>query len=45
MIQSNGAHLKLNCGDNFKNFDEKYLLDNFKKLILEIIKEHIGHRI
>jgi len=39
MIQSNGAHLKLNCGDNFKNFDEKYLLDNFKKIN---IRDHQG---
>ncbi len=39
MIQSNGAHLKLNCGDNYENFDEKYLLDNYKNIN---IKDHQG---
>ena len=39
MIQSNGAHLKLNCGDSYENFDEKYLLDNYKNIN---IKDHQG---
>ena len=39
MIQSNGAHYKLNCGDNYENFDEKYLLENYKNIN---IKDHQG---
>ncbi len=39
MIQSNGAHLKLDCGDSYENFDEKYLLDNYKNIN---IKDHQG---
>ena len=39
MIQSNGAHYKLNCGNNYENFDEKYLLENYKNIN---IKDHQG---
>ena len=39
MIQSNGAHYKLDCGNTYKNFNENYLLNNFKKLN---IKDHQG---
>ena len=28
----NGAHIKFDCGDSFKNFDEKKLLSNYKNL-------------
>lgn len=27
----NGAHIKIDCGNSFNNFDEKKLLENFKK--------------
>tara|TARA_B100000900_G_scaffold72449_1_gene57701 strand:- start:2762 stop:3598 length:837 start_codon:yes stop_codon:yes gene_type:complete len=39
MIQSNGAHYKLDCGNTYKNFNENYLLNNYKKLN---IKDHQG---
>ena len=39
MIQSNGAHLKLDCGDNFENFNEEFLLNNYKNIN---IKDHQG---
>ena len=32
MIEKNSGHLQLDCGDNYKNFDENKLLNNFKKL-------------
>jgi len=31
-IGVNGAHIKFDCGDSFKNFDEKKLLSNYKNL-------------
>ena len=39
MIQGTDGHLKLDCGDNFDNFNEKYLLENYKKIN---IKDHQG---
>ena len=32
MIQKKGAHLKLDCGEDYKSFNEKFLLDNYKSL-------------
>ncbi len=32
MIQSRGADLTLDAGNNHKDFNEKYLLDNYKKI-------------
>ena len=31
MIQKSGADLILDCGDTYKNFNEDYLLNNYKK--------------
>ena len=31
MIQPNGAHISLDCGDTIENFNEKKLLQNYKK--------------
>ncbi len=39
MIQSNGAHYKLNCGDNYENFNENFLLNNYQNIN---IKDHQG---
>ena len=39
MIQSNGAHYKLDCGDNYENFDENFLLNNYQNIN---IKDHQG---
>ena len=32
MIQKEGADLKLNCGETYLDFDEKFLLENYKKI-------------
>tara|TARA_B110000444_G_scaffold118276_1_gene111243 strand:- start:6 stop:842 length:837 start_codon:yes stop_codon:yes gene_type:complete len=32
MIQKNGADLKLNCGESYLDFNEKYLLENYKNI-------------
>ncbi len=32
MIEPNSGHIKFNCGENIESFDEKKLLDNFKKI-------------
>tara|TARA_Y100000590_G_scaffold159501_1_gene183036 strand:- start:1422 stop:2258 length:837 start_codon:yes stop_codon:yes gene_type:complete len=34
MIQKSGADLQLDCGDNHLNFNEKFLLDNYKSINL-----------
>ncbi len=39
MIQSNGAHYKLDCGDNYENFNESFLLNNYQNVN---IKDHQG---
>ena len=39
MIQSNGAHLKLDCGDDYSNFKEEYLLNNYNNIN---INDHQG---
>lgn len=30
LIEAHTGHIRFNCGDNLKNFDEKKLLDNYK---------------
>ena len=32
MIEKNGGHIQLDCGSNFKDFDEKKLLNKFSKI-------------
>ena len=32
LIEAKTGHIKYNCGDTFKNFDEKKLLNNYKNL-------------
>ena len=32
MIEKNGGHIQLDCGSNFKDFDEKKLLNKFNKI-------------
>ena len=35
MIQRKGADLELDCGDNYKNFDENYLLKSYKNVNID----------
>ena len=35
MIQKTGADLALDCGDNYSNFNENYLLENYKKVNID----------
>jgi len=35
MIQKTGADLALDCGDNYSNFNENYLLKNYKKVNID----------
>ena len=39
MIQKTGADLALDCGDNYSNFNENHLLENYKKVN---INDHQG---
>lgn len=48
-IGINGAHIKFDCGSNYENFDEKKLLNNYKKFYLEDynanhLSPHLIHR-
>ena len=35
MIQKTGADLALDCGDNYSNFNENHLLENYKKVNID----------
>ena len=35
MIQKTGADLALDCGDSYSNFNENYLLENYKKVNID----------
>ena len=44
MIQSNGAHYKLNCGENYENFNENFLLNNYQNInIKDHQVNHLGY--
>ena len=45
MIERNSGHIQIDCGNEYKDFDENKLLINLIKLITLTIKELIGHHI